>query len=257
MMMALAGIGATCPACSCPAASRCRPRDGEDAGKIQSIGARYAHGELTLAGGGRARLPGLRQPRRRLPVPRHGRHRRRSSPRRSACRCRTRRWPPRASRSGSTWPGARPGRWSRWRAQGLTTRDILTDAVDPQRDGRPRGVRRLDEPAAAHPGHRLRRRPAAGRRSTTGTTINVQVPRLVERPAQRPGLPSDRPRLPRRRRARSDAPPARARPARRDGADRRPASRSARVLDWWADERAPRRGSASGCSSRTASIPTT
>ena len=31
---------------------------------------------------------------------------------------------------------------------------------DPQRHDRPRGLRRLDQPAAAHPGHRLRRRPA-------------------------------------------------------------------------------------------------
>ena len=59
------------------------PREGEDAGKIQSIGARYSHGELTLRRGGRARLPRLRQPRRRLPVPRDRRDRRRSSPRRS------------------------------------------------------------------------------------------------------------------------------------------------------------------------------
>ena len=37
---------------------------------------------------------------------------------------------------------------------------------DPQRDGRARGLRRLDEPAAAHSGDRLRRRAAAadGRR---------------------------------------------------------------------------------------------
>ena len=50
------------------------PREGEDAGKIQSIGARYAHGELTPRGGRRAGLPGLRQPGRRLPVPGHGGH---------------------------------------------------------------------------------------------------------------------------------------------------------------------------------------
>ena len=36
----------TCRGCWCPAASRSRPRHGEDAGKIQSIGARYSHGEL-------------------------------------------------------------------------------------------------------------------------------------------------------------------------------------------------------------------
>ena len=39
----------------------------------------------------------------------------------------------------------------------------------PQRDDRPRGVRRLDEPAAAHPRHRLCTPACAGRRSRTGT----------------------------------------------------------------------------------------
>ena len=47
MMMALAAA-TICRACSCPAASRLPPSAGEDAGKIQSIGARYAHGEITL-----------------------------------------------------------------------------------------------------------------------------------------------------------------------------------------------------------------
>ena len=39
---------ATCRACWFPAASRCCPNEGEDAGKVQSIGARFAHGEITL-----------------------------------------------------------------------------------------------------------------------------------------------------------------------------------------------------------------
>ncbi len=47
MMMALAGMKQL-PACSCPAAFRCRRQQGEDAGKVQSIGARYAHGEVSL-----------------------------------------------------------------------------------------------------------------------------------------------------------------------------------------------------------------
>ena len=69
MMLALAGIG-DLPGVLVPGGVTLPPRDGEDAGKVQSIGARYSHGELTPAGGRRARLPGLRQPRRRLPVPR-------------------------------------------------------------------------------------------------------------------------------------------------------------------------------------------
>ena len=80
---------------------------------------------------------------------------------------------------------------------------------DPQRHGRPRRVRRLDQPAAAHPGHRLRGRACAGPTVDDWHAVNVKVPRLVERPAQRPGRPSDRARLPGRRRARGDAPPAR------------------------------------------------
>ena len=74
MMLALAGTGHL-PGVIVPGGVTLPPSVGEDAGKIQSIGARYSHGELTLARGGRARLPGLCQPRRRLPVPGHGGHR--------------------------------------------------------------------------------------------------------------------------------------------------------------------------------------
>ena len=62
----------------------------------------------------------------------------------------------------------------------MKLRDILTDARGSQRDGRPCGVRRLDESAAAHSGHRLRRRACAGRRSTIGTTSIARVPRFVD-----------------------------------------------------------------------------
>jgi xylonate dehydratase len=47
MMMALAG-SKHLPSVLVPGGVTLPPRDGEDAGKIQSIGARYAHGELTL-----------------------------------------------------------------------------------------------------------------------------------------------------------------------------------------------------------------
>ena len=73
MMMALAG-SKHLAGVLVPGGVTLPPREGEDAGKIQSIGARYAHGELTLARSRRAGLPGLRQPRRRLPVPGDGRH---------------------------------------------------------------------------------------------------------------------------------------------------------------------------------------
>jgi putative YjhG/YagF family dehydratase len=48
MMLALAGSGGL-PGVIVPGGVTLPPRQGEDAGKIQSIGARYVHGELTLA----------------------------------------------------------------------------------------------------------------------------------------------------------------------------------------------------------------
>src|SRR5205814_4372002 len=48
MMMALAG-SKHLPCVLVPGGVTLPPREGEDAGKVQSIGARYAHGELTLA----------------------------------------------------------------------------------------------------------------------------------------------------------------------------------------------------------------
>ena len=48
MMMALAAMH-DLPCVLVPGGVTLQPEDGEDAGKIQSIGARYAHGELTLA----------------------------------------------------------------------------------------------------------------------------------------------------------------------------------------------------------------
>src|SRR5207302_1219920 len=47
MMMALAGMR-TLPCVLVPGGVTLPPTDGEDAGKVQSIGARFAHGELTL-----------------------------------------------------------------------------------------------------------------------------------------------------------------------------------------------------------------
>ena len=70
-MMALAG-SEHLPCVLVPGGVTLPPRDGEDAGKVQSIGARFAHGELSLAEAAELGLPGLRESRRRLPVPRHG-----------------------------------------------------------------------------------------------------------------------------------------------------------------------------------------
>jgi putative YjhG/YagF family dehydratase len=48
MMMALAGTG-DLPAVVVPGGVTLPPTDGEDAGKVQTIGARYAHGQISLA----------------------------------------------------------------------------------------------------------------------------------------------------------------------------------------------------------------
>src|SRR5690349_22047445 len=48
MLLALAGTGHL-PGILVPGGVTLPPADGEDAGKVQTIGARYAHGELTLA----------------------------------------------------------------------------------------------------------------------------------------------------------------------------------------------------------------
>ena len=111
MMMALAGHAR--PACVLvPGGVTLLAEDGEDAGKVQTIGARFAHGQITLAGSRRSLCRACASPGRRLPVPRHCRHlagRRRSA---RACRCRTPRSRRPASPSGSTWRAARRARRS-------------------------------------------------------------------------------------------------------------------------------------------------
>ena len=161
MMMALAGDARS--------AVRAGPRRRDAAAdarartpaRSRSIGARFAHGQITLAGGRRAGLPGLRQPGRRLPVPGHGGHvaggRRGARPVAAALRP----GPVRPADLARHGPPLGPGPGRDWRRARLTTRRHPHRRRGPQRHGRPRGVRRLDQPAAAHPGHRLRRRPAA------------------------------------------------------------------------------------------------
>ena len=73
MLLALAGIARPAGRAACPAASRCRPAAAEDAGTVQSIGARFAHGLVDVEYAADHGLPGLRLGRRRLPVPGHRR----------------------------------------------------------------------------------------------------------------------------------------------------------------------------------------
>ena len=105
------------------------------------------------------------------------RRRRRWWPRRWGCRCRTRHWRRRGNRSGWTWPGARPGRWWNCRQRG-SRRGRISPRVAAQRDGGPRGVRRLDEPAAARACDCAARACAADRRGLD--RHNRTVPRLVD-----------------------------------------------------------------------------
>ena len=144
-------------------------------------------------------LPGLRLARRRLPVPGHGRHAARWWAKRSGWLCRTRPWPPRASRSGSTWPAAAPRRSVARRTRARHARHPHRRRAA-QRHGRPCGLRRLDEPASAYSGDRLRGGPAAadGRRLDA---LNLPASAAGRCPAQRPGRPSDGAGVPGRRRA--------------------------------------------------------
>ncbi len=73
MMMALAGTP-DLPCVLVPGGVTLPPTSGEDAGKVQSIGARFAHGETLARGGRRPGLSRVRLARRRLPVSRHRRY---------------------------------------------------------------------------------------------------------------------------------------------------------------------------------------
>ena len=256
MMMALAGMrdlpcvlvpgGVTLP----PTRRRGRRQGADDRRPLRP---RRDHAR----GGGRAGLPRLRHRRAAAASSSAPRPRRRSSARRSGCRCRTRRWRRPASRSGSTWRAARPGRSCALRSARPDDARHPHRRRRPQRDGRPRGLRRLDEPAAAHPGrsptHAGLPRPTVD----DWTDVNRQVPRLVDalpngpvgHPTVRVFLAGGVPEVMLHLRDLGLL------DARR--ADRRPASRSGEVLDWWEKSRAPRTAARAAAASATASIPTT
>ena len=73
MMMALAGMH-DLPCVLVPGGVTLPPTDGEDAGKVQTIGARFAHGEITLEEAAELGCRACATPGRRLPVPRHRGH---------------------------------------------------------------------------------------------------------------------------------------------------------------------------------------
>ena len=200
---------------------------------MQSIGARFAHGLITLDEAAEHGLPRLRHAGRRLPVPRARPRRRRWWPRRSGWRCRTARSARRASRSGSTWRGARRSRWCAWRRSGIAAR------------GDPDAARARERDAACTP--RSAARPTCcctSRRSRTpracappdGRRLEARQPRDAaarRRAAERAARPPDRAGVHGRRRAGGDAAPARHGAAQPGRAHRHRARRSATVLDWW------------------------
>ena len=137
--------------------------DGEDAGKVQidrrALRARPHHPR----GGGDRGLPRLRDAGRRLPVPGHGRDvaggGRGVRPDAAAQRALP------VGRAGLAGHGAALG--ARAGAAGRERHPAVRDpdaARARERDAAARGVRRLDEPAAAHPRARARRRAAAADR---------------------------------------------------------------------------------------------
>ena len=62
---------AICPCVLVPGGVTLLAEEGEDAGRVQSVGARFAHGEITLEEAAENLLPRLRLARRRLPVSGH------------------------------------------------------------------------------------------------------------------------------------------------------------------------------------------
>ena len=164
MMMALAGTR-DLPCVLIPGGVTLPPEQGEDAAKIQTIGARYVHGEITPGRSRRPRLPRLRLARRRLPVPRHRGHvagdRRSARPFAAAFGA----CPQRPADLARHGPPLRAGTDATRSARHSRSRHSYRRGPS-QRHGRSRRVRRLDQPAVARAGDRARRRasPAHGPR---------------------------------------------------------------------------------------------
>ena len=166
--------------------------DGEDAGKAQSLGIRYAQGEVSLEEASR-KLCNTCQPWRRLPVPRNGRHlpSGRGSPRSltSPLRPQPQRFPRLAGPRSTLRPGHAPPQETRRHDQGSPHR-----GGSPQRHDRPRRLRRFYQPPHAPHCDRPSSRPATPRREGMGRG-QPQDPALRGRPPQRSLQPHHRPTL--------------------------------------------------------------
>ena len=178
MMMALASSGAL-PAVLVPGGVTLLPEDGEDAGKVQTIGARFAQQQITLeyaaevgcracaSPGGGCQFLGTAATSQVI-----GEALGLSLPHTALAPSGQPIWLDAAQRSARAM--------LRMHELGLGARDVLTRCRRPQRDGAARGLRRIDESAAASARHRLSRRDCAGRPSSDWAEVNREVPRLVD-----------------------------------------------------------------------------
>ena len=168
MMMALAAAREL-PTVLVPGGVTLPPRAGEDAAKVQTMGARYAHGRVTLGGSSPRRLHRLCHAGRWLSVHGHGGHLagRRRGLGTDATPCGT--GPQRAADLAGSGRAQRAGTLAD-DSNGRADRPDPDRRRGPQRHGRPRRLRRLHEPAAAPAGHRFLGRPARAHRSKIGPT---------------------------------------------------------------------------------------
>ena len=208
--------------------------DDEDTGKVQTIGARYAHGEITLEQAAEAGCHACASPG-------------------GGCQflgtaatsqvvgealgldaCRTRRSRRPVNRSGSTWPAGRRRRCSSMSNRGIrTTKHILTEAAFKNAMAVFAAFGGSTNLLLHTPGGRLPRRCQAAhhRRLDALQPPGAAAGRCA---AERPDRPPDDAGVPRRRRAGGDAAPARTRPARTRRAHGVSGETLGDVLDWWA-----------------------
>ena len=232
MMMALAGAR-DLRRVLIPGGVTLLPEEGEDAGKVQIVGARFAHGMITLEDAAESDVPRLRFAGRRLPVSGHGGD--------GAGGGRSARHVAAAFGAGALGPpdlaghGAALGARGDARLESARHHDDARCADGRQRaqcDGDARGVRRFDESDSAPAGDRVFGGPDA---SHGGRLDARQSPGAAPggRAAERSADVSHRAGLPGGRRARSDAAPAARgicwRPARSPS----PVSTLGESLDWW------------------------
>ncbi len=189
MMMAVAGLPAL-PGVIVPGGVTLPPAIGRGRGHDPDAGGPLRAGTHLARRSRRAGLPRLRVARRRLPVPRHGRHlaggRRGAGPVAAALRARAL-GPAGLARHGpALGPRARrPGGREAHRARHPDPGQL------PQRDGAARRLRRLDQPAAARSRDRARGRAPA---PVGGGLDRGESPRAAagQRPAERSRCPTPR-----------------------------------------------------------------